>query len=122
MYRAIVCIEEGFGALNGPNPVFRTEEGCYEYWLSRMQSAGPVIHSFRVARAGKPKEQTQELRYRMLNVILRSQKNLNGLDDDQAHERIESLYDKPLWILDCQAAVLQDLLWEKKYNRNKDHV
>lgn len=114
MYRAIICIEEGFGALTGPNPVFRTEDACEEYWLSRWYGLGPHINSYRIVRTGPIFRDTPENKSLLIGKMLRMQCNLNGLSYDEANELMCGFFNKPMWIVDAQIAVLQDKLWEKK--------
>lgn len=114
MYRAIVCIEQGHGALIGPSPVFCTEEACEEYWLSRWYNAGPQINSFRAVKVGKNIENTPETKNALVGKMMKMQCRLNGLEYEEALEMLDGFVNKPLWIVDCQIAVLQEKLWEKK--------
>lgn len=118
MFRAIICIEEGFGAIDGPNPVFRTEAACEEYWLARWFNLGPQINSYRIVRSGPMLEETHENKAKLIGKMLRMQSKLSGLSYDEVNEMMEGFFNKPMWVVDTQIAVLQEKLWEKKHKVN----
>lgn len=113
MYRAIVCIP--LGEINCPNPVFRTREGCEEFWVQKMLEFGPAIESFRAVPIKKGSNETRtDLAHVAMKLRLKVEIDMRK-DLDKIDKTWKLYQNSNPWQLDETIGTLIDMLYKRKH-------
>lgn len=113
MYRAIVCTP--LGELNCPNPVFRTREGCEEFWYIKMYEFGPAIESFVPVKINRRNDETRtDLAHVAMKMRLRVEPEMMS-DLDKTAKTWNMYKELTPWDLDAAIGAMIDTLYKRKH-------